>query len=133
MMMAIKPVRLDPIQPTELIELHGDDILEVTDEPRIKDDAGEWVPLQVCAKSALPFEELPGTNLCGEWRGKVEVQAGVDSPLADLSSGSFRVVHKNHGADGRNSTANEALRYPFGSLIVASPIVSVDDKKTGLR
>ena len=60
-MMAVEAVRVDTVETAEFIELGRHDVLEGTDEPRVKHDLGEAVAPQVSTQLLLAVHEPCGT------------------------------------------------------------------------
>lgn len=60
------------------------------------------------------------------------MEGGVDSSFLGHRCCPLGIFHENHGAHRRDGSAKDALKDPLSSLVVSSPIVSVDDEKPGV-
>src|SRR3989442_4468957 len=131
--MAVHTVRLSLVQTPEFFDLGRYDILEVADEPGVKDCPGSGMPQQVAGKFTLTFKQPCRTIRRRKPRGEVQVQAGVDSSLPGHRCGPLRILHEDHGTHGRYSSPLEAIEDLPGRAGVSPPVVGVHDKKTGIR
>src|SRR5438552_4154996 len=132
-MMAVEAVRVYTVETTEFVELGCHDVLEGTDEPRVKHDLGKAVAQQVSAQLLLAFLEPCGTPLCRKRRRKVEVQPGIDPAFPRQRRGSFRILHEDHGTYGGDGSPQGAIEDPPGGSGLSPPIVGVQDEQTCVR
>src|SRR5437773_3256889 len=132
-MMAVEAVRVYSVETTEFVELRRHDVLEGTDETRVKYDLGEAVAQQVSAQLLLACHEPCGTPLCRKRCRKVEVETGIDPAFPRQRRGPLRILHEDHGTHGGDGSPQGAVENPPGGPGVSSPIVGVHDQATGVR
>ena len=130
-MMAVEAVRIRPVETAEFVELGRHDVLEGTDESRVKHDLGEAVPQQVPGQLLLAFHKPCGTPWRRKRRRQVEVEAGFDPPFPGHRGGAFRIRHEDHGTHGGDGSPQGAIKDPIRGQGFSPPIISVHDEETG--
>ena len=90
----------------------------------------ESVPPQILCQWLLVLDEPRRRASSRKWRRKVEVKAGIDSLLTRDGCSPLGIRHEDHGTDGRDAAATNAVGGSLSSFPVPSPIVGIDDENT---
>src|SRR5437879_12968536 len=92
----------------------------------------ESMPPQIPSQWLLVLDE-PRRSVGGRKRGReVEVKPRIDSMFPRRGGGPLGIRHEDHSTHRGDGTMTNALKSSLGSFAVPSPIVGIDDEKTGL-
>ena len=132
-MVTVKPVRRSLIESCELLHRGMENILKRTSQSGVIKHLRPAVPPKIGRCLPLVFQKLGGTVGSGKWCREVKMQTDIKAVFACDTRSSLRILHKDHSAYRRDSSAQGAIVYSVGAILVASPIVRVNDEPSGQR